>query len=333
VELNHGGSNANINWNGDGDLNFRYNNSTLATLKQSGDTVLHKNGPCGIFLGKYAGQNITSGAGNTFLGQNSGTNNTEGEQNVFLGYSSGLDNTTGTANTYISAFSGTQANGNYNSALGYAAGYNADGGRNVFIGAYSGQYDSTGVRNTFIGYNSGANSNGDRNVFFGYAAGSNETDSDKLYIANTNTSSPLIWGDFANNELVINGNHTNNTSNRTFYVNGQAGGNTPWYNDSDKRLKKNISTISSPLEKISRLRGVNFEWIDSKSHETGAQMGFIAQEAEEVIPEVVQKSDEKYSMSYSPITALLVEAMKEQQKMIENLEKRIEELENSGGTK
>jgi len=36
IEIYHGGSNANINWNGDGDLNFRYNNSTLATLKQSG---------------------------------------------------------------------------------------------------------------------------------------------------------------------------------------------------------------------------------------------------------------------------------------------------------
>ena len=95
--------------------------------------------------------------------------------------------------------------GSYNSFLGYGAGRKADGSRNVFIGAFSGENDSTGVRNTFVGVNSEINNNGDRNVFLGYTAGATETGSDKLYIANSNTTSPLIWGDFATQEVKISG--------------------------------------------------------------------------------------------------------------------------------
>ena len=76
-----------------------------------------------------------------------------------------------------------------------------------------------------------------------------------------------------------------------------------------------------------KLRGVNFEWNETKNHEEGLQMGFIAQEAIEVIPEVVDKKGEYYSMEYAPINALLVEAIKEQQKQIEDLQKQILELQ------
>ena len=98
---------------------------------------------------------------------------------------------------------------------------------------------------------------------------------------------------------------------RTFYVNGDAGGTTAWYNDSDERLKKNITTIEEPLEKVQKLRGVQFEWKNTENHPEGRQLGFIAQEAVDVIPEVVEKKGEYYSMQYAPVTALLVEAIKE----------------------
>ena len=57
-------------------------------------------------------------------------------------------------------------------------------------------------------------------------------------------------------------------------------------------------------------------------------MGFIAQEVMEIIPEVVDNGGDYYSMQYAPITALLVEAVKEQQKMIEVLKTEIEELKS-----
>ncbi|VAX15289.1 hypothetical protein MNBD_IGNAVI01-1509, partial [hydrothermal vent metagenome] len=101
--------------------------------------------------------------------------------------------------------------------------------------------------------------------------------------------------------------------------------------DSDRRLKKNISTIPNALKKIKKLRGVNYQWKNTEHRSEGTKMGFIAQEAIKVIPEVVDMSNDHYSMQYAPITALLVEAVKEQNTEFRNmnieLKERIEKLE------
>ncbi len=146
----------------------------------------------------------------------------------------------------------------------------------------------------------------------GYRAGYNETGSNRLYINNDSSSSPLIWGNFNTDRVVINGNGTNGHQNNEFFVNGDAGGNTAWNTYSDERLKKNISTITNALEKVEKLRGINYEWRDDKKYANGLQIGFIAQEVKDVIPEVIDDSGEFYTMQYAPITALLVEAVKEQ---------------------
>ena len=91
---------------------------------------------------------------------------------------------------------------------------------------------------------------------------------------------------------------------------------------------KNISTISTSLGKVLQLRGVNYEWKETENRAEGLQMGFIAQEVQKIIPEVVDEKDGHYAMQYAPITALLVEAVKEQQKMIEELKEKIERLES-----
>lgn len=100
-----------------------------------------------------------------------------------------------------------------------------------------------------------------------------------------------------------------------FAIDGDAVGNS-WYRWSDKRLKNDIHTITNALEKVTKLRGVNFKWKDvNKSQKT--QMGFIAQEVEEVIPEVVSKpvnNKDFYNMDYANLTALLVESVKELKK-------------------
>ena len=117
-----------------------------------------------------------------------------------------------------------------------------------------------------------------------------------------------------------------------FYVYGQAGGTTAWWNDSDKKLKTNIETIPNALDKVMQLRGVNYEWKERRDNTEGTQMGFIAQETEMVIPEVVNNTKGNYAMQYAPITALLVESTKEQQTQIEILKNEIEllklEIEN-----
>lgn len=79
------------------------------------------------------------------------------------------------------------------------------GNGNVSVGALSLVNNVTGENNTVIGLGAGAyNVSGSRNVFIGNEAGLNELGSDKLYIANSNTSRPLIKGDFAEKTLQLN---------------------------------------------------------------------------------------------------------------------------------
>lgn len=93
---------------------------------------------------------------------------------------------------------------------------------------------------------------------------------------------------------------------------------------SDRSLKKNIATIESPLTKILKLRGVTFSW----KHNNKASVGLIAQEVEKVFPELVSESNGLKSVEYGNLVAPLIEAVKEQQKEINNLKNRIELLEN-----
>ena len=76
------------------------------------------------------------------------------------------------------------------------------------------------------------------------------------------------------------------------------------------------------------LRGVNYEWSDPESLEKGTRIGFIAQEVEKVIPEVVNKEGQYYSMQYGPLTSVIVEAMKEQQKIINSQKSEIQDLKD-----
>jgi hypothetical protein len=106
---------------------------------------------------------------------------------------------------------------------------------------------------------------------------------------------------------------------------------------SDGRLKNNIRTIEDALTKIMKLNPVEFDWLELAPHydtykELGQlhSIGFIAQEVRAIIPEVVDLQDNGYySIDYPKLNALLVEGIKEQQVFIEELEKLIQDLENS----
>ncbi|MBU1088091.1 MAG: tail fiber domain-containing protein [Candidatus Omnitrophica bacterium] len=129
-----------------------------------------------------------------------------------------------------------------------------------------------------------------------------------------------------------------------FFVSGIAMGTTPWYQYSDRRLKKNIAPLSGALDKVMKLRGVTFEWNEENLPEAykkdsegkikkgeifpkGSRVGLIAQEVNEVVPEVVTKKGEFFAIASSDLTGLLIEAIKEQQRLIEAQEKRIKRLE------
>ena len=143
------------------------------------------------FIGGSAGYYNTKGYSNTFIGHIAGNYNTEGNYNTFIGESAGLNNTTGQSNT----FCGDSAGGS-----------NTEGYDNTFIGMYAGFANKTGRYNTSLGYDAGRyNTTGVGNVFLGYEAGYPETGSYKLYISNSTSSFPLIYGDFSTSIVGING--------------------------------------------------------------------------------------------------------------------------------
>jgi len=92
---------------------------------------------------------------------------------------------------------------------------------------------------------------------------------------------------------------------------------------SDETLKTNIAPIDSALDKVQQLQGVTYDW---KSDGT-ADIGFIAQEVKEIIPQVVYggKEDGDLGLDYGSLTALLAEAIKEQQSQIEDLKNKLED--------
>ena len=98
---------------------------------------------------------------------------------------------------------------------------------------------------------------------------------------------------------------------------------------SDRRLKDNIATIGSPLEKISKISGVSFNWNDKQStYEVGKKdYGVIAQEIEVVLPELVTTRDNGYkAVRYEKIVPLLIEAIKEQQTQMDELKGLVNKL-------
>ena len=94
---------------------------------------------------------------------------------------------------------------------------------------------------------------------------------------------------------------------------------------SDARLKENVNTITDALDKITRLRGVTYTRIDLE--DKTEKMGVIAQETQEVIPQVVLESAEgTLSVAYGNLGGLFIEGFKEQDKVIKDQQKQIDEL-------
>jgi hypothetical protein len=153
-------------------------------------------------------------------------------------------------------------------------------------------------------------------ILFGYGGGALGTEQ------NGTEKIALRWD---GSQHVAIASLTNNTS-YNLYVNGTAGGTSAYQNLSDARLKKNISQLNNALEKVMKLRGVSFDWCRDEhpemNFEKQRQVGFIAQEVKEVLPEAVQQDGNGvFSLAYTKVIPLLVEAMKEQTKKSDALAK------------
>jgi hypothetical protein len=123
-----------------------------------------------------------------------------------------------------------------------------------------------------------------------------------------------------------------------FYVNGTAGGTNAWSNFSDLRLKKDIAPLTGALDLVQQLRGVRYQWREPNEREIGRdlrlavgrpQVGFIAQEVEAVLPQMVDRPEQAgatWGLRETALLPVLVEAIKEQQRQIDDLRKEIKAL-------
>jgi hypothetical protein len=138
--------------------------------------------------------------------------------------------------------------------------------------------------------------------------------------------------------LMVGRSDGSTSHNALFYVDGQGNG---WLNldlsvrnlteRSDARLKKDVEDLFDPLDKVMGLRGVSFEWrsgeagVDSEPDERS--LGFIAQEVQQIVPEAVSVDGDGYQcVSYTQLVPVLVEAVKEQQSLIDSQRSEIDLL-------
>ncbi|MFN4985779.1 MAG: tail fiber domain-containing protein [Ignavibacteria bacterium] len=195
-----------------------------------------------MILGHQTTGSLSNATQNTAVGLSSMQSITSGTRNTAMGYQSLQSSTTATGNTAIGMEAGKAlTTGNFNVALGaYALGGSLDAFNNVVVGSYASRvatnagynvvmgYDAAGVHtsgssNTLLGYGvastlttGGTNVivgatagskivGGSGNVILGSSAGPTGNVSNALYIDNTETNSPLIYGNFSTDQLTFNG--------------------------------------------------------------------------------------------------------------------------------
>jgi len=370
------GFNNNANYNIFMGVESGYSNDSGEKNICIGDNAGHDNtsGNQTICIGDNAGFSNTS-SNNIFIGTEAGKNTSSATGNTMIGNMAGKENISGAQNTYIGWLAGGQNKQSGNTMIGMWAGWMSDGERNIYIGAGTGEANSSGNNNIILGYVSGNGSTNSNNILLGNSI---EGGDNQLKIDIDDSSDPLIYGEFDNDFLRINGNlEANGTFFRIktnpgsgavptnyVYQGGQSGSSQKqyafaindalwvtkeaWFDDditcvhltqtSDKRFKKNITNIDNAVNKILELNGVYYYWRKDQFPEKGfdnkRQIGFIAQDLEKVFPELVKTDKQGYkSVNYGAMSAVLLEAVKQQQKSINNLQKQIDELKEIIKTK
>jgi len=188
-------------------------NTTGAVNTAIGSRCMSSNstGSYNVAMGWLALDVNTSGSSNTAIGSIALTINTTGGDNTGVGRQTLYQNTTGSYNSALGSLSlNSNGTGSYNTALGYEAlSLNTSGESNVGVGRNTNRWNYTGSNNTIVGSyagDGGVPHSKSGCVFLGYRAGYFELVSNRLYIDNTDTPTPLIYGEFDNDFVTINQN-------------------------------------------------------------------------------------------------------------------------------
>ena len=172
------------------------------------------NGLVGGTHNTVIGYNAKNGGSNSIEGLTavgSGAGNTGSTQSTHIGYQAGVNNG-GTFTTNLGAYAGGYGGKNNSVAIG--AGANSNGGGNFSVAI--GRNAIAGTDTVTVGYDAGSNSTD--SVFIGYQAGNQETNNNRLYIENSNSTTPLIYGEFDNDIVRVNGTLQVNDPSSTGYA-------------------------------------------------------------------------------------------------------------------
>ena len=201
---------SNIDGNNNSAVGYQalYDNTTGWANSAVGVTALPNNttGFCNSAVGYEALYQNTTGYNNSAMGAYSLRFNTTGCLNSAMGFYALRNTTTGSYNSATGGFAlYHDTNGYNNSAMGaYSLYSNTTGYNNSAMGYFALYANTIGNSNTAVGYEAGNdNSTGNGNVFLGNRAGYSETGSNKLYIANSAATPPLIYGDFSTGNVGL----------------------------------------------------------------------------------------------------------------------------------
>lgn len=290
------------------------------------------------FVGQGAGKAVTVATGNAFLGQNAGAATTTGGDNTFLGQGAGATAVSATQNTFVGQRAGTATStGIQNTFVGDDAGAgNSSGANNTLVGQDAGVSNATGSANTFVGDQSGtSNTIGSGNTLVGQLTNvgfGNLTNAAALgYRATVAQSNSIVLGS-------INGLNGATADTRVgigvtapsdpLHVVGDiriGSGTTGCVKDndgtaiagtcaSDLRFKSDVQPFGRLLDRVARLRPVTFYWRSAEfpeKHFGAAQSyGLIAQEVEQVLPELVVEDATGYrAVNYSRLPLVTLQAV------------------------
>jgi trimeric autotransporter adhesin len=263
-----------------------------------GATTGTVNGFLNTAVGVYALGGDTTGYSNTAIGWQALVENTTGYYNTGSGYGALAENTTG---------GGNQADG-------FLALYlNTTGNNNVAVGNQALYNNVTGIDNVAIGAFAGPDANS-TNLTNAIAIG---------YDATVSESNALVLGGTGSYAVKV-GIGTATPSNTLTVAQGSGPAIADgWSTYSSRRFKTNIQTLTDALETVEQLRGVSYE----QKSDGKRQIGVIAEEVGAVVPEVVtweENGQDARSVDYSRLTALLIEATKEQQELIRSQRKELD---------
>ena len=296
-------SSSNFRISGTGAANV-FNAATQFNI--GGNRVLSVVGGSNLLVGTNAGTVHMPGSNNLFVGTNAGFNNATGSGNAFVGTSAGTVNTTGIANVAL----GDNANfgaGDLTNATAVGSGAIVRTSNTIALGRENG---SDAVR-VFGGISLNDSrlrlrvpTDDSHSIFYNSSANGIEFRAFDDFIWSSVRSNDVVMQLYSDGDLAIGGGY------RQF---------------SDARYKTNVQTFPGALDAIRRLRGVTFNWQPELNKDSESHIGFIAQEVETVLPELVSTGKDGYkSVSYSNAVPVLVEAVKEQQMQIEAQNRQIE---------